>query len=126
MNEQAKLQQVPVKVYRTESRLMVAAPMPGMEPEDILVEVTEDNRLIINGEVRGLLKDVKELLLDEWSVGVYYRELVLPDAVDGPQATITYGNGVVVAALPITARTIPTRLTLEHTGPARGVSSNEV
>src|SRR5207237_928066 len=75
MQEQAKIQQIPVKVYRTSDRLMVAAPMPGLQPEDILVEVTPDGLLVIQAVVRALLKDVKELLLDEWSVGCYYREL---------------------------------------------------
>jgi len=120
MQEQAKIQQVPVKVYRTSDRLMVAAPMPGMEPEDIVVEVAEGNRLILSGELRGMLKDVKELLMDEWSVGAYYRELILVDAVDGERANVTYGNGVLVVALPLSESTIPARLTLETIGPAHG------
>jgi HSP20 family protein len=120
MQEQAKIQQVPVKVYRTSDRLMVAAPMPGMEPEDIVVEVAEGNRLVLSGELRGMLKDVKELLMDEWSVGAYYRELILIDSVDGERANVTYGNGVLVVALPLSASTIPARLTLETVGPAHG------
>lgn len=46
MQEQAKIQQVPIKVYRTPDRLVIAAPMPGSEPEDILVKVTEDSVVI--------------------------------------------------------------------------------
>ena len=48
MQEQAKLQQIPVKVYRTLDRLMAAAPMPGLQPEDILVEVKEGGHLILH------------------------------------------------------------------------------
>jgi HSP20 family protein len=120
MQEQAELQQIPVKVYRTLDRLMVAAPMPGLQPEDILVEVTESGHLILQGELRGLLKDIKELLLDEWSVGVCYREVVLPNAVDGTQANVTYGNGVLVVALPINIVTCAAHLTLDTVGPAHG------
>ncbi|HBE24498.1 MAG TPA: hypothetical protein DDW33_02275 [Ktedonobacter sp.] len=120
MQEHAKLQQIPVKVYRSSDRLMVAAPMPGLQPEDILVQVTENGHLIIQGELRGLLKDIKELLLDEWSVGGYYRELPLPDAVDGTLANVSYGNGVLVVALPISERTHPASLTLDTVGPSRG------
>ncbi len=43
MNDTGSAQPVPVKMYRSEDRLTVAAPMPGMEPEDILVEVTADD-----------------------------------------------------------------------------------
>ena len=120
MQEQLKVQQIPVKVYRTPDRLMVAAPMPGLEPEDVLVQVTNDGHLILQGELRGMLKNVKELLMDEWSVGGYYRELALPNAVDGIHANVTYGNGVVVVALPISNQTTAANLTLETVGPARG------
>lgn len=120
MQEQLKLQEIPVKVYRTEDRLMVATPMPGIEPENIRVEVTADGHLIFDGEVRGMLKDVKELLLDEWSVGIYHRELVLPVQVDGEFANVTYGNGVVTVALPISGQTRPAFLTLERTTPTHG------
>jgi HSP20 family protein len=120
MQEHAKLQQIPVKVYRSSDRLMVAAPMPGLQPENILVQVTENGHLIIQGELRGLLKDIKELLLDEWSVGGYYRELPLPDAVDGTLANVSYGNGVLVVALPISERTHPASLTLDTVAPSRG------
>jgi HSP20 family protein len=119
MSEQAKIQSIPIKVYRTSDRLVLAAPMPGIEPEDILVEVTEKS-LIVQGDIRALLKDFKELLIDEWSVGSYYRELPLPDAVDGEHANVTYGNGVLVVNLPLSEKTIPATLTLEKIGPARG------
>src|SRR5436309_15951658 len=105
MQEQVKVQQIPVKVYRSPDRLMVAAPMPGLEPEDVLVRVTDDGQLILQGELRGMLKNVKELLTDEWSVGGYYRELPLPDAGDGIHVSVTYGDGVVVSVRPISSRT---------------------
>lgn len=120
MQETRKQQHIPVKVYRTDERLMVVAPMAGLEPEDIVVEVTTDGSLILHGDLRGLLKEVKELLLDEWSVGVYYRELALPVPVNGVCANVTYGNGVLAVALPISEQTSPARLVLERIAPARG------
>src|SRR5438445_13704523 len=120
MQEKVKIQQIPVKVYRTPDRLMIAAPMPGLEPGDILVEVTGDGRLILQGELRGLLKDVKELLLDEWSVGSYYREITLPNIVDGEQTNVTYANGVLVVAMVVSDVTRPATLTLEKVSPAHG------
>src|SRR5258708_23186441 len=115
-----------MKLYRAAERLTVAAPMAGMEPEDILVEITEDGRLLMDGEVRGILKDVKELLLDEWSVGAYYRDYILPMPVDGSRATATYGNGVLVVTFPFAKRMIPARLTLSSHGVAHGISANVV
>lgn len=120
MQEKAKLQHIPIKMYRTPDRLMLTAPMPGLMPEDMLVEVTADNRIIIQGELRGTLKDVKELLLDEWSVGGYYRELSLPNGVDAVHANVTYGNGVIVVALPISTETIPAVVAMDTTGVDKG------
>ena len=124
MPESLKVQQVPLKVYRATGRLTVAAPMAGLEPGDIVVEITEDGRLLLDGEVRGTLKDVKELVLDEWSVGAYYRDYTLPDPVDGSQAAATYGNGVLVVTFPTADRVVPARLTLSSTGLAPGMSDN--
>jgi HSP20 family protein len=119
--ESPMLQEVPVKVYRTGDRLTVAAPMPGMEPEDIQVEVTDQGHVILQGQVRGLLKGVKELLIDEWTVGDYYRDVPLPDAVDGEAANVTYGNGVLVVDLPLSQWTRPAQLFMEKVGPGHGV-----
>jgi HSP20 family protein len=120
MQEQMKQQHIPVKVYRTDERLMIAAPMAGVEPENISVEVTSDGRLILHGDQRSRLKEVKELLVDEWSIGVYHRELALPVAVDAACANVTYGNGVLTVALPISEQTNPARLGLVRRAPTQG------
>jgi HSP20 family protein len=114
MHEKVKQQRIPVKVYRTDNRVMIAAPMAGLEPENIVVEVTDDGHLILHGDQRSMLKDVKELLLDEWSVGAYHRELALPVSVDAACANVTYGNGVLTVTLPISDKTSPARLTLDR------------
>jgi HSP20 family protein len=119
--ESPMLQEVPVKVYRTGDRLTIASPMPGMEPEDIQVEVTDQGHVILQGQVRGLLKGVKELLIDEWTVGDYYRDVPLPDAVDGEAANVTYGNGVLVVDLPLSQWTRPAQLFMEKVSPGHGV-----
>ena len=119
-NQHPYPQQIPLKVYRSGERLTVAAPMAGLEPEDISVEITADDRLILRGDLRAALKGQNEVLLDEWSVGGYSRQFRLPCPVDGRIGNVTYGNGVLVVALPITTETQPGRLTLDVIGEARG------
>jgi HSP20 family protein len=126
MQETRKQQQIPVKVYRTGERLMVAAPMAGLEPEDIVVDVTADGRLVLHGDVRGLLKEIKELLQDEWSVGAYHRELTLPMPVNAMCANVTYGNGVLLVALPISEQTLPAHLVIERITPTHGERKGNV
>ena len=120
MQEQMRQQHIPVKVYRTAERLMVAAPMPGLEPENIVVEVTTDGYLFIYGGLRGRLKEIKELLLDEWSAGAYHRELALATPVNAECANVTYGNGVLLVTLPISDQTRPARLVLTRITPTHG------
>jgi HSP20 family protein len=117
MQEQMRQQHIPVKVYRTAERLMVTTPMPGLEPENIRGEVTPDGHLVLQGEMRGMLK---ELLLDEWSVGAYYRTLALPVSINSECANASYGNGVLTLAFPISDALTPARLTLERVAPAHG------
>jgi len=69
MQEKLKHQSIPVKVYRTDERLMIAAPMAGLEPENIAVEVTADGHLILHGDLRAILKEVKDLLLMNGALG---------------------------------------------------------
>lgn len=120
MQEQTPLQNLPVKVYRMHDHLTIAAPMPGLEPEDIFIEVTESGQLILHADRRATLKDVKEVLLDEWGVGGYHREIALPENVDGEHANVTYGNGVLVVALEQSQQMVPARITLSKTGTAHG------
>ena len=120
MYAQSGVQQPLVNLYRTDDRVMVAAPLPGMEPSDIVVELTTNGRLVLHGEFRGALTGQKEVLLEEWSAGAYHRELDLPVAVDGELANVTYGNGVLVVVLPVAEQLRPARLTLQEISPTRG------
>jgi HSP20 family protein len=117
---QTTWQHIPVNIYRTASRLTVAAPMPGIEPEDISVEITPAGKLVIQSQWRGDLKGLKDELVQEWRPGGYYRELDLSEMVDGELANVTYGNGVLVVVLPVAQQTRPARLTLGALGPTRG------
>jgi HSP20 family protein len=112
--------QLPVKVYQRRDRMMVAAPMPGLEPDNIAVDVTADGSLTVSASVRARFKACGDVLVDEWSVGGYARTLDLPCPVDGASANVTYGNGVVVVALPVAAQTRPAHLILDSIGEARG------
>ena len=136
---------LPVKLYRTADRLVVAAPMAGLRPADVSIEVTESGRLILQSKPHDVLRaqlfdvvvtvdrdgdqevwtreqwqETKEVLLDEWSTRGFYRELELPLAVDAALATVTYGNGVLVISLPVAETVRTARLELVPTGDGRG------
>lgn len=92
-------QTLPVRVYETEERIMVTAPMPGLEPENIVVRI-EGRRVVIHGEERGPHQREIALAIAEWSVGPYHREIEVAEPVDGSLTNATYGNGVLVLSMP--------------------------
>lgn len=113
------IQQIPANVYRSEERVTISAPMPGLEPQNIHVEV-RDNNVVLHGDLRGALKGDKEILMDEWTPGPYHREIELPQGVDGQRANVTYNNGVLVISLPVAETTTTASLTLETVSPTQG------
>lgn len=97
-----EVQTVPVRIYRTQDHLMVASPMPGLKPEDISVTIS-GRQITLRGENRGTGQHGLDLVLDEWSTGPYYRDVTLPENVNGNLSNATYGNGVLVLSMPKTA-----------------------
>ncbi|HEX7167649.1 MAG TPA: Hsp20/alpha crystallin family protein [Acidimicrobiales bacterium] len=83
-------QHVPVNMYEADEAVVVVAPLPGVMPDDVEVEVTEAGRMTIRAGVRS--EPAKEYLLHEWHYGPYERAIDLPDGFGG-QATASFGNG---------------------------------
>jgi HSP20 family protein len=97
---QQSQQAVPVQIHQTGDLIVLAAPMPGLEPQDISV-VVAGNKVTIRGNYRGSRLESGDLIVSEWTIGPYYREVVLPEPVNGPLTNATYGNGVLVLAMPV-------------------------
>ena len=97
---QESQQAVPVQIHQTDKLIVLAAPMPGLEPQDISVVVAGD-KVTIRGEYRGSRLESGDLVVSEWTIGPYYREVTLSEPVNGPLTNATYGNGVLVLAMPV-------------------------
>jgi HSP20 family protein len=113
---------IPVNVFENNRELMIVAPMPGVEPEDISIDVTDDGRLVLRAAQHGEGQERIEYLQREWSYGPYEREVSLPYAVDAMRANVSYGNGVLTVTLPRADATVGNRILLAKTGHARGVA----
>ena len=70
-------QTVPVQLHRADQLLVLAAPMPGLEPSDITVLIDGD-RVIIDGTYRGSRQAQPDVLVSEWTMGPYHRDIILP------------------------------------------------
>ncbi len=87
-------------MYETDSEVVVEAPVPGVKPEEIDVQVT-GNVLTIKGE-RKEEKEKKEAsyIYREQSYGSFCRSVTLPTEVDVDKAQAEFEHGVLTLTLP--------------------------
>lgn len=75
-------QRVPVNVYETSGALVIVAPFPAVQPDDVTIEL-RPGVVRFYGRLRS--SGPREYLVQEWEYGGYEREVELPDG---------YGSGV--------------------------------
>jgi HSP20 family protein len=114
---------VPVNLFENDRELMVVAPMPGVAPEDISVDVLDDGRLTLRAAMHGEGQERIRYLTREWSYGPYERTIDLPCAVDARSANVSYGNGVLSITFRKAGATKAGRVLVQRTGHARGVAA---
>ena len=117
---------IPVNLYQNDRQLVVIVPMPGIGPEDIVIEVTAAGELTLTCAEHGLGQERREYLLREWSYGPYERTVQLPFPVDASKANVAYGNGVLSISFPKADATEPASIDLGRTGHARGLALGHV
>lgn len=113
---------VPINMYENERELMVVAPMPGIDPTDITVDVTDAGRLTVRARQHGAGQERIEYLLREWAYGPYQRTIDLPRPVDARRANLAYGNGVLTITFPKADAVVAAAVGLERTGHTRGTA----
>src|ERR1051325_7524535 len=63
--EEIPMQQLPVRIYRTEKQIVLAAPLAGLEPEDIRITI-DHKSMKIDANLRGPGQDRPDVLQAEW------------------------------------------------------------
>ena len=91
-----------IDVIETDKDVIATAEMPGLEKEDIKLDISED-RLEISAETKHEeKKEEKGYVYRERSSGSYYRAISLPSSVDPDNSKATYNNGVLEVKMPKT------------------------
>jgi HSP20 family protein len=90
-----------VEVFQQDNNLVVRAELPGMDPGDVRVEMT-DGGLVIEGERR---REHEERLeggyRSEIEYGRFYRLIPLPEGANIDQAQARLNNGVLEVMIPM-------------------------
>jgi len=91
----------PVEVREREGNLVVSAELPGLNKEDVKVEVTEE-AVVIQGERKREFEEERHgIRHSERSYGAFYREIPLPQGAKADQAKAQFNNGLLEVTVPI-------------------------
>ena len=89
---------LPLDAYVTEEEIVITAPVPGLDPEN--VEITlEDDLLTIKGELNPPLENV-EYLFQERPYGPFSRSVTINVPVEVDLVEAKFANGVLTLILP--------------------------
>lgn len=90
-----------IDVSEREGKLMVHADLPGMNKEDVKIEVTGDG-LILRGErKREHEESGRGFHRSERSYGSFYRYIPLPEGAQIEEARAQFNNGVLEVSVPV-------------------------
>jgi HSP20 family molecular chaperone IbpA len=86
-------QPVPVNVYETKGALVVVAPLPAVQADDVRVEVHQGNPATLRFWAHVRSAPPRDFLVHEWEYGGYEREVDLPEGFgSGVEATLNNGQ----------------------------------
>jgi HSP20 family protein len=90
-----------IEVSQHGDNMVVSAELPGLRPEDVHLEVTDD-ALIVSGERRRHQEsDEGGIHRTERHYGHFYRAIPLPESVDPEQVHAQFTNGVLEITVPV-------------------------
>jgi HSP20 family protein len=89
-----------IETFRRGDKLVIRADIPGVQKDDVHVEV-ENDVLTIRGERREEQEDERDgYWRSERSYGQFYRAIPLPDGVNAEQCDASFKDGVLEVTLP--------------------------
>jgi HSP20 family protein len=103
--DQQSLWSPQIETFRRGNNLVVRADLPGMNKENVNVDV-EDDQLIISGERQDEYNEERDdFFRSERSYGRFYRSIPLPEGVDANACKAEFKNGVLEITLPVPKET---------------------
>jgi HSP20 family protein len=93
-----------IEVFEREGQIIARADLPGLNKDDVKVELTDDG-LIIQGERKHEHEQCDDSFCHtERSFGRFYRLIPLPEDVDPDRINAQFNNGVLEVTVPVPER----------------------
>lgn len=91
----------PIDVYETDKNFVVEIPLAGVNPDDVDLNIDEDNVLTIKGETKKEeeVKD-RDYFRKEVYSGSFSRSFQLPENAEGDSAEAEFEDGMLKVAVP--------------------------
>lgn len=94
-----------IEVYETKNNVMVTAELPGVNENDIDLEISTNGYLTISGEKRHENTEIsKGGYFSEISYGHIRRTIPLPWELEYSKASAEYNNGILTVSIPKTGK----------------------
>jgi HSP20 family protein len=114
-----------IEVSEKDGRFVVRADLPGIDPNDVKLEVT-DNAIIIEGERKSEQEQTKEgVHITERQYGRFYRSIPLPEGAKTEEAKARFENGVLEVTVPEQEQKSKRRQVQIETTPTNQTSSTD-
>jgi HSP20 family protein len=97
-----------VDIFETTQELTVVVDLPGINPEDVEVDLRESVLTII-GETQPNVSEGQELLT-EYRTGGYYRTFRVNDLIDHSKIAASMADGVLTLKLPKSGKATPRKI----------------
>jgi HSP20 family protein len=105
-----------IEAYETDHDVVVRAELPGIDPKQVEISVTEDT-LTLKGEARTEQEEKKRnYYRRELRYGAFVRSIALPSGVQGDKASASYKNGILEIKVPKSERAKPKTVKVEVAG----------
>lgn len=99
--------QLDVDIYETSSKIVICAPVPGIDLDELDVFVEGENDVITIKGVKNMPEAIsgesqkKEYLRNECEWGEFYRQIMLPQEININKIDASLEQGILVLKLPL-------------------------
>ena len=91
----------PINVSETDTSYLIDVELPGLKKEDISINISDKNVLVIKGEKKKeTSENKKEVYQYEFIYGAFHREMSLPDNINKKDIKASCKEGILKIEIP--------------------------
>jgi HSP20 family protein len=113
VQESSRTEFPPINVWASEKNIVVVAEVPGIDPEDIDLQICNQAMTLTTKRVSDEYKEGQTVHRRERGHGHFSRSVELPYAVDAERVNASYTNGMLRIEFARAAADLPKKITVQ-------------